>query len=238
MTMLLDPVEQAKTNAALEALAFVEDGMTLGLGTGSTAEIFIELLGVRMSETDLSVRGVPTSVRTVEAAEAAGVPLCDIETVSCIDLAVDGADEVDPLFSLVKGGGGALLREKIIANAADHFLVVVHNDKMVKSLGAFPLPVEVDRFGFTITAKKVLEALVSAGCPTPHIDVRRGAGAAPFVTDGGHYILDCVIGRIPDPERAAAYLARVPGVVEHGLFIGQARTVIVGREERADVLER
>lgn len=239
--MVLNRSERAKTLAASAALTLVEPGMTLGLGTGSTAEIFIELLGARLVETGASVRGVPTSRASAEAAQAAGVPVIDIDAVTGIDLAVDGADEVDPRFNLTKGGGGALLREKIVAAAADQFVVIVDASKMVKTLGAFPLPVEVEPFGFTITAKRVFDALIAAGCPTPRIELRRtrveeGEGS-PLITDGGHHILDCRMGRIPDPERAAGQLARIPGVIEHGLFTGLARTVIVGDETRANVLE-
>ncbi len=235
--MDLDVKEQAKINAALNALDLVSAGMTLGLGTGSTAEIFIEMLGSRIRDTGLDVRGVPTSERSREAAESAGVPLVPVEHVERVDLAVDGADEVDPDFNLIKGGGGALLREKIIAHAADHFVVIVDQSKIVRRLGAFALPVEVDPFGFTITAKKVFHALTEAGCASPHIDARLASNGRPVITDGGHYILDCACGEIPNPDAAADGLRRIPGVMEHGLFIGLARTVIVGEPEGAEVLE-
>lgn len=235
--MVIDAAEQAKMSAALAALSYVEDGMTLGLGTGSTAEIFIELLGARMAETSLQVRGVATSRRTADAAEAVGIPVVDIERVDRIHLAVDGADEVDPAFALIKGGGGALLREKIVANASDQFIVMVHAAKMVDRLGAFPLPVEVERFGFTITAKKVHDVLALLRFDKPVVELRMVAGR-PLVTDGGNYVLDCHLGAIHDTDGVAAALSTLPGVVEHGLFIDMTRTVIVGHDDRADVLER
>lgn len=237
----MDAVEQAKLNAALTALTYVTDGMTLGLGTGSTAEIFIELLGARISETDLRVRGVATSRRTADAAEAAGIEIVDVERVDRIHLGVDGADEVDPEFALVKGGGGALLREKVIANASDEFVVMVHGPKMVDRLGAFPLPVEVDRFGFTITAKKIHDVLKSLRYDKPAVELRTAPGGQvgrAFVTDGGNYILDCHLGAIHDVDALAHGLKTVPGVVDHGLFVGMTNTVIVGYADRADVLER
>ncbi len=236
-TVSIDVKERAKMNAALNALNLVSSGMIVGLGTGSTAEIFIEMLGSRMRDTGLEVRGLPTSERTREAADAAGVPLMPIEHAERVDLAVDGADEVDPSFNLIKGGGGALLREKIIAHAADHFVVIVDHSKMVQRLGAFALPVEVDPFGFTITAKKVFDALTEAGCKNPHIDVRLDQGGRPVKTDGGHFLLDCACRDIPDAEAAAEVLRRIPGVMEHGLFVGLARTVIVGDGDGAEVIE-
>ncbi len=237
MSMVMDTTEHAKMNAALTALTYVEDGMTLGLGSGSTSEIFVELLGARLSETKLNVRGVATSQRTADVAMAAGVPLMDVEHVDRIHLAIDGADEVDPDFNLLKGGGGALLREKIIANAADQYVIVVHRPKMVERLGAFPLPVEVDRFGFTITAKKIHDVLAACGCLRPQVELRLGSSGRPFVTDGQNFILDCHLGQIPDPKDMASALSALPGVVEHGLFIAMTRTVIVGRDGRAEVLE-
>lgn len=230
---------EQKAFAAAAALELVESGMTLGLGSGSTAEIFIKQLGARLEAGELDrVVGVPTSQATAEAAHAAGVPLIDVDHVVRIDLTVDGADEVDGRFRLIKGGGACLLREKIIAHASDLMAVVVDETKLVETLGAFPLPVEVDPFAFTITAKKVFDVLRACGVSRPEVSLRRRAdGGEPLITDGGHYILDCACGEIPDPDEAAIALNSVPGVVENGLFIGLARMVIVGEDGGAKVLE-
>ncbi|MEM5517412.1 ribose-5-phosphate isomerase RpiA [Henriciella sp. AS95] len=228
--------EREKENAAAAAIEFVEDGMTVGLGTGSTAKFFVEMLAEEIAD-GLMVKGVPTSEETRRLAESLGVPLLPIEHVDRIQLTVDGADEVNDDAQLIKGGGAALLREKIIANASDLMVVIADPSKVVDVLGAFPLPVEVTPFGYTITAKKVFDALKAAGVSRPKIDVRTSGGNKPLVTDGGNYILDCHCSVIPDPVKAAALLSVVPGVVEHGLFIGLARTVIVGDEDGASVIE-
>ena len=222
---------EQKAAAAAAALEYVEDGMILGLGSGSTAEIFVQMLGQAVAQ-GLNVRGIPTSTNTEALAKESGVPLMPVEQADRIDLTVDGADEVDGRFRLVKGGGGCLLREKIIAAASDLMVVVVDETKLVAELGAFPLPVEVTPFGFTITAKKVFASLRRAGVRSPDVSLRRrGDGLEPFMTDGGNYILDCACGEIPDPEAAADALADTPGVVEHGLFIEIARVIIVGEDE-------
>lgn len=234
----IDLTARAKESAALAALDFVEDGMTLGLGSGSTSELFIAALGQKIAADGLKVEGVPTSEASARAAQAAGVPLIPVEHVEHIDLDVDGADEVDPLFNLIKGGGGCLLREKIIANASDRMIVVVDEKKMVSALGTFPLPVEVDPFGFTITAKNVFDALRASGAEGWEVNLRTGAEGAPYVTDGGHYILDCATARLSDPILTARHLEEIPGVVEHGLFIELAGLVIVGGAEGAQVFER
>ncbi|WP_270375659.1 ribose-5-phosphate isomerase RpiA [Marinicauda sp. Alg238-R41] len=227
-----------KVNAARAALDYVEDGMTLGLGSGSTAEEFVRLLGTQMAQEPIQVRGIATSRGTEQVARDAGVPLISIEQAHKIDLTVDGADEVDGRFRLVKGGGACLLREKIVASASDLMVVIIDETKLVETLGAFPLPVEVDPFGFTITAKKVFDALRRAGVPRPDVSLRRlGDGLEPLVTDGGHYILDCSCGEIPDPERAAAALIEIPGVIDHGLFLDIARVVIVGEDDGARAME-
>jgi ribose 5-phosphate isomerase A len=228
-----------KTRAAEAALEFIEDGMTLGLGSGSTADIFVRLLGAALESGSLNyIKGVPTSENTARVAREAGVPLIEVDQADKIDVTVDGADEVDGRFRLIKGGGGCLLREKIIAHASDLMVVVVDETKLVETLGAFALPVEVDSFGFTITAKKVYDALTAAGVVRPDVKLRcRGDGNDPFVTDGGHYILDCACKALADPEQVAARLNAIPGVVEHGLFINLARAVIVGEDDGARVLE-
>lgn len=228
--------EREKENAAAAAMEFVEEGMTLGLGTGSTAKFFVEMLAEEVAD-GLMVRGVPTSEQTRRLAESLGVPLLPVEQVDRIQVTVDGADEIDTQGCLIKGGGAALLREKIVANASDHMVVISDPSKQVERLGAFPLPVEVTPFGFTITAKKVFDALCAAGVDKPRVDVRRHNGNALLVTDGGNHILDCHCQRIPDAVALAARLSNVPGVVEHGLFIDMARTVIIGNESGATVFE-
>ncbi len=229
--------ETEKQNAAAAAMEYVEEGMTIGLGTGSTAKYFVELLADEIAD-GLLVRCIETSVQTRDLARSLGVPLIPFEQVERIHLTVDGADEAGPGGVLIKGGGAALLREKIIANASDHMVVIADPTKDVQALGAFPLPVEVTPFGYTITAKKVHDALVAAGVERPRVELRKAPKSLDLlVTDGGNYILDCHCGLIPDPPKAAAFLSDVPGVVEHGLFIGIARTVIFGTETGARIIE-
>lgn len=232
-----DPVVRAKTNAALAALELVEDGMVVGLGSGSTAEIFIAALGERMKQQRWKIAGVPTSEASARAAQKAGIPLLSIDDVKSIDVDVDGADEVDPAFNLIKGGGGCLLREKIIAAASKRFAVIVDPKKRVAKLGGFPLPVEVDRFGWKLTAGLVERALRGAGAGAFSPKQRTAKDGAPFVTDGGHYILDCATGPLPDVRRAAAAVADLPGVVDHGLFLGLTSVLIVGEAAGAQVIE-
>lgn len=229
--------ENEKQAAAAAAMEFVEEGMTIGLGTGSTAKYFVEMLADEIAD-GLLVRCIETSEQTRELARSLGIPLIPFEQVDRIHLTVDGADEVGPGGVLIKGGGAALLREKIIANASDHMVVIADSSKEVPYIGAFPLPVEVTPFGYTITAKKVHDALVAAGVERPRIELRRAPGSANLlVTDGANHIFDCHCGRIPDPAKTAAYLSAVPGIVEHGLFIGLARTVIIGEENGAHIIE-
>jgi ribose 5-phosphate isomerase A len=230
------PAVRAKRHAAEAALAQVEDGMLLGLGSGSTAELFIAALGRRMAAGGLRVKGVPTSEASARAAKAAGVPLVAIDDVTRLDLDIDGTDEIDPAFNLIKGGGGCLLREKIVAAASDRMVVIADASKRVETLGGFPLPVEVDRFGAALTARKIADALIDAGAAKHEPKLRRGKEGAPFVTDGGHHIYDCATARLPDPARAARALAEIPGVVEHGLFLGLASLLIVGGPDGAELV--
>lgn len=228
---------QAKENAALAALDFVEDGMTLGLGSGSTAEIFIEHLGLRVAG-GFKVQGVPTSARTAECAREFGVPLIDADKVEKIHLTIDGADEVDPSFNLIKGGGACLLREKIIADASDRMVVIVDAGKMVDILGAFPLPIEVDPFAMPLTAEKIYHALLKSGCEAGQTVLRQKKdGSGPLITDGGHYILDSKCRKIPNPTDTAKALAAIPGVMEHGLFIDVASVIVIGEDDHAKVME-
>ena len=228
--------EHEKENAAMAAMEYVEDGMTIGLGTGSTAKYFVEMLAEDVAD-GLVVRCIETSEQTRRLASSLGVPLIPFEQVERIHLTVDGADEVDPQGQLIKGGGAALLREKIIANASDHMVVIADPSKQVERLGKFPLPVEVTPFGYTITAKLVYDVLAASGIDRPRVQLRSLTNGELVVTDGGNHILDCHCERIPDAEALAARLSNVPGVVEHGLFIGLARTVIIGNENGATVFE-
>jgi len=227
----------AKENAAMAALEFVEDGMTLGLGSGSTAEIFIERLGEKIAG-GMKIAGVPTSQRTAQCAIEAGVPLVDANKVEAIRLTIDGADEVDAQSNLIKGGGACLLREKIIANASERMIVIVDPSKMVEHLGAFPLPVEVDPFGMALTAEQIYEALKSTGCSEAQTVLRQMKdGSGPLVTDGGNYILDSRCEKIPNVADTALALARIPGVMEHGLFVDLADVIIIGEEDHVKIME-
>ena len=227
----------AKFNAAQAALDYIKDGMIVGLGTGSTSAHFVRALGQRVRQ-GLRVRGVPTSEATRNLAEQEGVPLVEISQVSAVDVDVDGADEVDTAFRLVKGGGGALLREKIVAAASKRMVVIADESKWVETLGAFPLPVEVTRFGFTMTQQRVAEALRKTGCAGDEVVLRiSGKANEPVITDGGNYILDAHAQRIANAEALATELQAIAGVVEHGLFIGLAQTVILGKAKGAEVKE-
>lgn len=216
---------QLKIEAARVALSHVEDGMRLGIGTGSTAEEFVRLLAARIGEEGLSVRGVPTSERTADLCRALGVPLATLEELPELDLTVDGADEVDSRLSLIKGGGGALLREKIVAAASSRMVVIADSSKVVETLGRFPLPVEVNPFGLRATEIAIAKAAARLGLEGPL--ALRMAGDAPFATDGGHYIIDASFGRIPDTQALSDALHAIPGVVEHGLFLGLADAAII-----------
>lgn len=225
----------AKFNAAQAALDYIKDGMIVGLGTGSTSAHFVRALGERVRQ-GLRVKGVPTSEATRNLAEQVGVPMIEISQVTAIDIDVDGADEVDPAFRLVKGGGGALLREKIVAAASKQMVVIADETKWVETLGAFPLPVEVTRFGFALTQQRVAEALRRTGCAGDEVVLRvSGKANEPVITDGGNYILDAHVQRIANAEALAAALQAIAGVVEHGLFIGLAQTVILGKAKGAEV---
>jgi ribose 5-phosphate isomerase A len=215
---------QQKIEAARAALAHVTDGMRLGIGTGSTAEEFVRLLAERVGD-GLSVIGVPTSERTAALCRELGVPLATLEEMPELDLTIDGADEIGPGLGLIKGGGGALLREKIVAAASARMIVIADSGKVVETLGRFPLPVEVNRFGLAATRIAVEKAASGLGL-SGALTLRMTAGQ-PFVTDGGHLIIDASFGRIPDPRALASALCAVPGVVEHGLFLGLADLALV-----------
>jgi ribose 5-phosphate isomerase A len=229
-------IEAQKREAAARALTFVQPGMQLGLGTGSTARHFIALLSERVRE-GLSVVGVPTSEATREDAERLGIPLTTLDETPELHLTVDGADEIAHDLGAVKGGGGALLREKIVAAASARMIVIADQTKWVPVLGRFPLPIEVMPFGLGATRRAVEAAAASAGAPGPAL-LRRTKEGHPFVTDGGHWILDAALERISDPPSLAARLAAIPGVVEHGLFIGLVTTAIIAGQDGVEIVER
>lgn len=225
---------EMKIKAAAVALGFVEDGMRLGIGTGSTAEEFVRLLAEKVAG-GFKVEGVPTSERTARLCLELGVPLKSLDELPELDLTIDGADEVDSALRLVKGGGGALLREKIVAWASTRMVVIADETKLVPTLGRFPLPVEVNPFGLGATRRAVEKAASRLGLAG---EIRlRQSGDGVFVTDGGHYILDASFGLIPDAEALSGALHAIPGVVEHGLFIDIADVAVIAGTEGVRVIE-
>jgi ribose 5-phosphate isomerase A len=225
-----------KREAARRALDFVRPGMRLGLGTGSTAAHFVELLAERVKQ-GFEVVGVPTSEATRAQAERLGVPLTTLDEEPELDLAVDGADEIDPELNLIKGGGGALLREKIVAMASRDMVVIADESKLVNRLGRFALPIEVVDFGLGATKKAIAAVVLDAGCSGP-LRLRHKPDGHVFVTDQGHLIIDAGLGTIPDARRLAQGLSGIPGVVEHGLFIGLARRAVLAGSDGVRVIER
>jgi len=217
-------------------LEYVRSGMRLGLGTGSTARPFVDLLGERVRG-GLKVIAVPTSDATRAQAEQCGIALTTLDETPELDLTVDGADEIATDLSLIKGGGGALLREKIVASASARMIVIADESKWVSALGRFPLPVEIVPFGLAPTRRKVEAAAAAAGSPGPAL-LRRGKDGHAFVTDGGHWILDAALERIADPRSLADRLDRIAGVVEHGLFIGLAHIAVIAGSSGVRVIER
>jgi ribose 5-phosphate isomerase A len=224
-----------KRAAAAKALEYVEPGMKIGLGTGSTAAHFVDLLGAKV-KAGLDVVCVPTSEATAVQARALGIPLTTLDDEPVLDLTVDGADEIDGDLRLVKGGGGALLREKIVAVSSDRLIIIADASKRVKAMGAFPIPVEVVRFGLGST-RQMIEALAGdIGCEGA-ITLRTGADGQPFITDSGNVILDCAFGPLGDPEMLDDVLRAIPGVVENGLFIGICDTAILAGPDGVEVIE-
>ena len=223
----LNPIDKAKFIAAKRAVEFVEDGMKLGLGTGSTAAWMVRCLAERMREEGLRVLGVPTSSRTAELAASLGIPISTLDEVKWLDLTIDGADEFDPNLNLIKGGGAALLQEKIVATASDRMIVIADAAKEVAQLGAFPLPVEVIPFGWQTTKALIEETLYSLDVMTRDVALRK-AKDQPLRTDEGHYILDLSLMRIGNPRQLALVLNQIPGVVENGLFIDICDVVVIG----------
>jgi ribose 5-phosphate isomerase A len=229
-------MDELKRQAAARALEEVREGMKLGLGTGSTAKHFVELLGERV-RSGLNVIGVPTSEATRADALRCGIPLTTLDDIDHLDLTVDGVDEIDPALNAIKGGGGALLREKIVAAASDRMIVIADDSKWVEVLGRFPLPVEVVPFGLAATRRAMAKAFAESGVSGQMV-LRKGKDGHVFVTDGGHWIVDADLGRIEDAPRLAALLAAIPGVVEHGLFIGLAGMAVLAGGEGIRVVER
>jgi ribose 5-phosphate isomerase A len=225
-----------KQQAAEHALDFVEDGMQLGLGSGSTAAKFVDLLGRRVKD-GLRVVCVPTSETTRVQAARLGIPLTTLDEAPQLDLTVDGADELDGALRLIKGGGGALLREKIVAMASERMIVIADGTKLVATLGKYPLPVEVIPFGLAATRAMIEMLAAEAGC-SGALTLRRAPDGQPFVTDSGNYLLDCAFDRIEEPEALDQALKLVPGVVENGLFLGVADAAIIAGAEGITLLQR
>ena len=223
-----------KVEAARTALTHVADGMRLGIGTGSTAEAFVRLLGAEVAG-GLSIIGVPTSERTAILCRELGIPLSTLDETPELDLTIDGADEIDSSLSLIKGGGGALLREKIVAAASARVIVIADVSKMVETLGKFPLPIEVNRFGLRATELAIARASARLGMEAPM--TLRVTNGEPFVTDGGHYIIDASFGRIRDPRALSNALHAVPGVVEHGLFLGLTHLALIADGDGISTIE-
>ncbi len=226
---------QMKREAARHALEFVEDGMVVGLGTGSTAAEFVDLLGEKV-RAGLRITGVPTSEATLKQALGCGITMATIDEEPEIDVTIDGADELDRGLRLIKGGGGALLREKIVASGSAQVVIIADQSKLVDTLGAFPLPVEVVQYGVAVTRAMIEDIADELGLEGP-VNQRMLADGRPFVTDGGNLIFDCAFERIEDPEALAELLPFTPGVIDHGLFIGLADKAIVAGEGGVQVLD-
>ena len=227
MTGDLSPIDKAKFAAAKRAAAYVEDGMRVGLGTGSTAAWLVRCLGEQVSEEGLRIRGVPTSTRTAELARQVGIEVISLDEAGWLDLTIDGADEYDGNLNLIKGGGGALLQEKIVATASDQMIVIADISKQVETLGAFPLPIEVIPFGWNITKTLVEETLIGIDVLGRTASLRLN-GDQPFVTDEGNYILDLHLNRIGNARQLSLVLNQIPGVVENGLFIDICDILVIG----------
>ncbi|MEM1286832.1 MAG: ribose-5-phosphate isomerase RpiA [Pseudomonadota bacterium] len=234
-------LDELKREVGERAAEEIKDGMVLGLGTGSTAEAFLRALADRVAD-GLNVRGVPTSERTASLCTELGIPLTDLDRDPVLDLAVDGADEIDPDLNLIKGGGGALLREKIVAAAAGSMLVIGDATKYVERLGSFPLPLEINQFGAASTTIKIEQILSRMDWAVDAVlrPAKEDADPLedPFVTDGGHWIVDCRLGMISDAFSLDTALLAVPGVIETGLFLGMADRAFLATGEGVEILER
>lgn len=222
--------DREKQDVARAALTFIQSGQIVGLGSGSTSTFFIQFLGEKV-RAGLQIQGVPTSIRVQQLAEQCGIPLVSLDQVNTIDVDVDGADEFDPKLQLIKGGGGALLREKIIASVSKKFVVVADSSKQVPVLGKFPLPVEVIPFAETVLTRRISELGAK-------VTLRKAQNGSIYKTDEGHHILDCHFGKISDPEALALTLSGMPGVVEHGLFINLANVVLLAKDNQVIELRK
>jgi ribose 5-phosphate isomerase A len=222
--------EGEKAEAARKSLEFVRDGMILGIGTGTTAKYVIELLGQRVKE-GLRIRGIPTSRASADLARSLNIPLTEFQHVRSIDLTIDGADEIGPGLDLIKGGGGALLHEKIVATASKRLVIVADERKRVECLGRFPLPVEVIQFA-AVPVKDRLQALGA------NPELRRTADGQPYITDEGNFIYDCQFGKIEDPVTVGREIKSITGVVEHGLFLGLATAAVIAGPRGVEVVTR
>ena len=224
------PQDEAKLAAATKAIeTFLQDGMTIGLGSGTTSRFFVRILGDRV-KSGLRVIGVPSSKSTGQLAQEVGVPLADLNDVEQLDLTIDGADEIDPKGRMIKGGGANLLWEKIVASASRKMVAIVDESKRVQRLGRFPLPVEIIPFSWRSTERQLQNLFKKAGYDDVRVDVR-GSREKPLITDSGHYLLDCHLQEIADPEFLADHLNQIPGVVEHGLFLGIATDAAIGKPD-------
>ncbi len=224
-----------KRAAALRALDFVQGGMKLGLGSGSTAEAFVEVLAPRV-QGGLKIMCAATSQRTAELARSLSIPMADLDQLAPLDLTIDGADEVDRALTLIKGGGGALLREKIVAASSRKMIVIADHSKLVEKLGRYPLPIEVENFGHGTTVARIIQVLAGLGYHRVPVAMRMRDGQ-PFKTDAGNLIYDCPLGAIGDVSLLSLALSAITGVVEHGLFVGLASALILAGEAGVEVIE-
>jgi len=236
----LSPIDKAKFSAAKRAVDFIEDGMRVGLGTGSTAAWMVRCLAERLDRDGINVQAVPTSARTAELARSLDIPVTGLDQAKWLDITIDGADEFDGKLNLIKGGGGALLQEKIVATASDQMIVIADIGKEVEHLGSFALPVEVIPFGWQTTKTLIEELLTGLDVLGREVTLRMN-GQTPYVTDEGNYILDLHLGRIGNPSQMAMVLNQMPGVVENGLFIDICDIIVLGygdgRVELRDINE-
>jgi ribose 5-phosphate isomerase A len=237
MSSNLSPIDTAKFVAAKRAVDFIEDGMRVGLGTGSTAAWMVRCLGERVREEGLKISGVPTSTRTAELARQVGIKVVSLDEARWLDITIDGADEFDAELNLIKGGGGALLQEKIVATASDMMIVISDSSKQVEHLGAFPLPVEVIPFGWQ-TSKALIEETLASLDVLGQSGTLRMNGEAAYVTDEGNHIVDLHLQRIGNPRQLSMVLNQIPGVVENGLFIDICDKVVIGHQDgRVEVID-
>ena len=227
MSSEFSPIDKAKFVAAKRAVDYVDDGMRVGLGTGSTAAWMVKMLGELVRDEGLKIKAVPTSNRTAQLARDVGIDVYTLDQVKWLDLTIDGADEFDSNLNLIKGGGGALLQEKIVATASDQMVVISDASKAVETLGAFPLPVEVVKFGWQTTKELIEECLSNVDVLGSAVSLRL-QNDLPMLTDEGHYILDLHLKRIQNPRELSLILNQVPGVVENGLFLDIADAIVIG----------